>query len=94
MGGPGHLAILFAKAMEAPKVVGISRREDKRQETLDLGTHDSIATNDDKDWASTWAGKFDIIISTNSSPELRLKSVLSSTASLTSYDTSYHLRNT
>lgn len=73
VGGLGHFAVLFAKALGADEVVGISRRASKRQEALDLGCTDYIATEDDKDWQSNNARRLDLIISTVSSPKVRLK---------------------
>ena len=67
VGGLGHLAILFAKAMGTTSVIGISRKASKKQDTLDLGADDSIATDEDENWGSKWATKFDILISTNGS---------------------------
>lgn len=70
VGGLGHFAVLFARALGADAVVGISRRESKRQEALDLGCTDYIATEDDKDWETKHARKLDLIISTVSSPKV------------------------
>ena len=72
VGGLGHFAVLFAKALGADEVVGISRRASKRQEALDLGCTDYIATEDDKDWETKNARRLDLIISTVSSPKVRL----------------------
>lgn len=44
VGGLGHFGILFAKAMNADRVVGISRGESKRQDVLALGADQYIAT--------------------------------------------------
>ncbi|OAQ88789.1 NADP-dependent alcohol dehydrogenase [Purpureocillium lilacinum] len=70
VGGLGHFAVLFAKALGADEVVGISRRASKRQEALDLGCTDYIATEDDKDWETKNARRLDLIISTVSSPKM------------------------
>lgn len=72
VGGLGHFAVLFAKALGADAVVGISRRESKRQEALDLGCSDYIATEDEEDWQTKHARKLDLIISTISSPKVSL----------------------
>lgn len=63
VGGLGHFAILFAKAMGA-EVVGISRRNNKRDDVLALGADDSIATEEEENWSVKHASRFDIIIST------------------------------
>jgi D-arabinose 1-dehydrogenase-like Zn-dependent alcohol dehydrogenase len=70
VGGLGHFAILFAKALGADEVVGISRKASKRQEALDLGCDDYIATDDDKGWAKLNARRFDLIINTISSEKV------------------------
>lgn len=70
VGGLGHFAVLFAKAMGADEVVGISRKASKRDEAIKLGCDDYIATDDDKDWSKKNANRFDIIISTVSSPKM------------------------
>lgn len=72
LGGLGHFAALFAKALGADEVVGISRKEDKRSDAIKLGCDDYIATDDQKDWAKVNKGRFDIIISTVSGAKVRL----------------------
>ncbi|KAH7232488.1 chaperonin 10-like protein [Fusarium solani] len=72
VGGLGHFAILFAKAMGASKVVAISRSLSKKQDALDLGADDYIASSEDKDWASKHALSLDIIINTTSSAKMPL----------------------
>lgn len=67
VGGLGHFGVLFAKAMGADRVVGISRRESKRAEVLEMGADDYIATEESKDWAKQYNGTFDILVSTVSS---------------------------
>lgn len=70
VGGLGHFAVLFAKALGADEVVGISRKDSKRQDALDLGCTDYIATDDDKDWQTKNTRRLDLIISTVSSPKV------------------------
>ena len=70
VGGLGHFGIIFAKAMGADRVVGISRRESKRKEVLGLGADDYIATADDPDWATTHRRSLDVIISTVASSKV------------------------
>jgi alcohol dehydrogenase (NADP+) len=67
VGGLGHFAILFAKALGADEVVGISRKAAKKEEVLQLGANKYIATDDDKDWAADNRRSLDLIISTVSS---------------------------
>ena len=71
VGGLGHFAVLFARALGVEEVVGISRKEAKRQEALELGCTDYIATDDQKDWQAKNARRFDLIISTVSSTKVR-----------------------
>lgn len=76
VGGLGHFAVLFAKALGADKVVGISRSASKKDDVLALGADEYIATNDDKDWATKNLKSIDIIICTVSSPEMPLTDYL------------------
>lgn len=64
IGGLGHCGILFAKALGADRVVGISRSESKRDEVLRMGADDYIATAERLDWVTEYTGAFDIIINT------------------------------
>lgn len=77
LGGLGHFGILFAKALGADEVVGISRKNDKRDESLKLGADRYIATDDDKDWEKENAGCLDLIVCTVSSPKMPLGGYLS-----------------
>lgn len=77
VGGLGHFGVLFAKALGADYVVGISRRGDKRDDVLQMGANEYIATDEDKDWASKHARSLDLIVSTVSSPKMPLADYLS-----------------
>lgn len=77
VGGLGHFAVLFAKALGADKVIGISRRNDKKADVLSLGADQYIATAEDEDWAKTNARSCDLIISTVSSPKMPMTEYLS-----------------
>lgn len=70
VGGLGHFAVLFAKALGCDEVVGISRKSDKRDDAIALGCDDYIGTDDEPGWDKKNAGRFDIIISTVSSPKV------------------------
>ena len=48
VGGLGHFGILFARALGAEKVVGISRSAGKRADVLKMGADEYVATDDDK----------------------------------------------
>ncbi|OTA65223.1 NADP-dependent alcohol dehydrogenase C [Hypoxylon sp. EC38] len=76
VGGLGHFGILFAKALGADKVVGISRKSDKREDALKLGADEYIATDEDKDWAARHARSLDLIICTVSSEKMPLDGYL------------------
>lgn len=76
VGGLGHFAVLFAKALGADKVVGISRKASKKDEVLELGADQYIATDDDKNWSVDNARTLDLIISTVSSPKMPLTEYL------------------
>lgn len=76
VGGLGHFGILFARALGADKVVGISRKAEKKDEVLKLGAHEYIATDDDKDWDKKSARSFDLIVSTVSSVKMPMNSYL------------------
>lgn len=76
VGGLGHFAVLFAKALGADKVIGISRKADKREDAIKLGADEYIATDDDKDWDKKYSRSVDLIISTVSSGKMPLTSYL------------------
>jgi len=67
---------MFAKALGADKVVGISRSADKKADVLKMGADEYIATNDDKDWATHHARSLDLIVCTVSSPQMPLMEYL------------------
>jgi alcohol dehydrogenase (NADP+) len=76
VGGLGHFAVLFAKALGADKVVAISRKASKAEDALKLGADKYIATDDEPDWAEKYKGTLDLIICTVSSPKVRSISCL------------------
>jgi D-arabinose 1-dehydrogenase-like Zn-dependent alcohol dehydrogenase len=63
VGGLGHLAIQFAKAMGAKYVLAISRQEDKRDDASALGA-DGFAVTNGEDWAKEWAESLDLVLNT------------------------------
>ena len=71
VGGLGHYGVIFAKAMGADKVVAISRKASKRDEALQLGADEYIATDDDQGWAKKNRMSLDLIISTVASAQVR-----------------------
>lgn len=76
VGGLGHFAVLFARALGADKVVAISRKASKRDEAIKLGADEYIATDDDKDWEKNNKRSLDLIVSTVSSAKMPLTSYL------------------
>ncbi|KAI9730440.1 MAG: hypothetical protein M1834_005950 [Cirrosporium novae-zelandiae] len=77
VGGLGHFGVMFAKALGADKVVGISRRSDKRKDVLEMGADEYIATSEDADWFKKHAGSLDLIVCTVSSPKMPFSEYLS-----------------
>ena len=71
-----HFGLLFARALGASKVVGISRKNNKRKDVLAMGADAYIATEDEKGWHKTHARSLDLIICTVSSPKMPLSQYL------------------
>lgn len=65
IGGIGHMAIMFAKALGA-EVYAISRSDSKKEDALKLGADHYIATNE-KGWETKYADTLDIILNCGSS---------------------------
>ncbi|KAJ4299848.1 hypothetical protein N0V90_005094 [Kalmusia sp. IMI 367209] len=76
IGGLGHFAIMFAKALKCDKVVAISRSSSKKEDALKLGADEFIATGEDPEWFTKNADCVDIIISTVSGPGLQVAQYL------------------
>ncbi|KAF2758962.1 GroES-like protein [Pseudovirgaria hyperparasitica] len=72
VGGLGHFGVLFAKALGADRVVGISRKGDKRDDVLKLGADEYIATGEDKGWEKKHKRTLDLIVCTVSSEKMPL----------------------
>ncbi|EGV61725.1 GroES-like protein [Yamadazyma tenuis] len=66
IGGLGHFAIMFAKALGA-EVFTFSRTNSKKEDALKLGSDHYIATYEDKDWSTKYARKLDLIVSCGNS---------------------------
>ncbi|KAK9451979.1 chaperonin 10-like protein [Limtongia smithiae] len=77
VGGLGHFAVMWAKALGADEVVGISRRNSKKADVLAMGATKYIATLDDPDWAKNNEYTLDLIISTVSNSDMPLDDYLS-----------------
>lgn len=76
VGGLGHFGVLWAKALGADHVLGISRRNNKRADVLQLGADEYIATDEDEEWHKKHANSLDIIVCTISSPKMPLRHYL------------------
>ncbi|KAI1764315.1 NADP-dependent alcohol dehydrogenase C [Hypoxylon sp. FL1150] len=76
VGGLGHFGIIFAKALGADRVVGISRKSDKRDDALKLGADEYIATSEEEGWETKHARSLDLIISTVGSEKMPLNGYL------------------
>lgn len=70
LGGLGHFAVLWAKALGVDKLVVISRKGEKRHDALRMGADVYIATDDESDWAMNNQASLDLIISTVSSTKV------------------------
>ncbi len=76
VGGLGHFAIMFAKALKSDKVVAISRTSSKKDDAHSMGADDFIATSEEPDWMTKHASSLDLIISTVSGAGLELEKYL------------------
>lgn len=76
IGGLGHFGILFAKALEADRVIAISRKLSKREDALALGADKYIATEEDGDWRAENRRSLDVIVLTASSPDMPINQYL------------------
>ncbi|KAK4236959.1 chaperonin 10-like protein [Achaetomium macrosporum] len=77
LGGLGHFAVMWAKALKADRVVVISRTSAKSEDALKMGADELIATEEDPDWAKKHAGTLDVIVCTVSSSNMPLMEYLS-----------------
>ncbi len=64
IGGLGHLAILFARAMGAEYVLALSRDEGKRDDARTLGADEYIATGEEEEWGGDQTNSLHVMIST------------------------------
>ncbi|CAM1503123.1 Fc.00g078990.m01.CDS01 [Cosmosporella sp. VM-42] len=77
VGGIGHFALIWAKALRCDKVVAISRTSSKKEDALnELGADEFIAMAEDEDWATKNAGSLDIILSTSDSADMPMRDIL------------------
>jgi alcohol dehydrogenase (NADP+) len=76
VGGLGHFALLWAKALGCDKVVAISRSSAKKADAEKMGVDHFIAMEEDKDWAKNNARSLDLIISTVADPKMPIQKYL------------------
>jgi alcohol dehydrogenase (NADP+) len=69
VGGLGHFGVLFAKALGAEHVVGISRRMNKKEDVLKLGA-DAYLASEEKNWTQKYVNSLDLILCTVSSSKV------------------------
>lgn len=68
IGGLGHLALQFAKALGA-EVYAFSRSSSKKKEATGFGADGFIATAEEENWSEKYHDKFDLILNCASSVE-------------------------
>lgn len=78
LGGLGHVAILWAKALGVDSVIAISRKAEKAEDALKLGADAYVATDDGPNAFSEHARTLDIIISTISSAKVKSAAAINS----------------
>ncbi|KAL6898426.1 putative zinc-binding alcohol dehydrogenase [Trichoderma evansii] len=76
LGGLGHFAVLWARALNVDEIVVISRNRSKEQDALALGANSYIAT-DEMSWAEPYQRSFHLLLSTVSSSKMPLTEYLS-----------------
>ncbi|KAL4963502.1 NAD(P)-dependent alcohol dehydrogenase [Aspergillus stella-maris] len=77
VGGLGHFGILFAKALGADRVVGISRKADKREDALKMGADEYVSTVEDTEWMANNKRSLDLIVCTVSSSKMPINDYVS-----------------
>ncbi|KAN0063620.1 hypothetical protein ACQY0O_004070 [Thecaphora frezii] len=77
IGGLGHFALLFAKALGAEKIVAISHTHGKEELARKLGATDFIATADGPNAFKAHRRSLDLLITTNNNADLDLTGYIS-----------------
>ncbi|KAK0642967.1 alcohol dehydrogenase-like protein [Cercophora newfieldiana] len=77
LGGLGHFAVMWAKALGSDSVTVVSRSSSKKADAMKLGATDFIATGEEPNWEKKHASTLDIIISTVSNSDMPLMKYLS-----------------
>lgn len=75
IGGLGHLAIQFAKALGA-RVLALSHSADKEEDALKFGADEFVLTTD-KEFGKKYFDKLDFVLSTADSDKIPLSDILS-----------------
>lgn len=79
LGGLGHFAVMWTKALGAEPYV-ISHTPEKKEDALKLGAKEFICTKD-KDWSKPWAYTIDFILNTSDmTNEFKLSDYMSTLA--------------
>ncbi|RDW94628.1 zinc-binding alcohol dehydrogenase [Coleophoma crateriformis] len=76
VGGLGHFGIMGAKALGCKSIVAISRTSSKKEDAMKMGATGFIATSEEADWATKYAGTLDLIVSTVSSANMPIQGYL------------------
>lgn len=77
IGGIGHFALLWAKALHCDKIVVINRSSSKKADCMSLlGADAFIAMEEDKDWAGEHVASLDLLISTSDSGNMPMGDIL------------------
>lgn len=63
LGGLGHFAVLFARAMDCRRIVVFSHSPDKRADALEMGADDFVLTSDEG-WADEHSDSLDLLVCT------------------------------
>ncbi|GMG05372.1 hypothetical protein BVG19_g1188 [[Candida] boidinii] len=61
LGGLGHMAVMYAKALGADVYV-FTRSENKKEQALELGAKEFIATGKNNDWHEKYFDSFDLVL--------------------------------
>ncbi|KAF2274228.1 putative zinc-binding alcohol dehydrogenase [Westerdykella ornata] len=77
LGGLGHFALLWAKALGADYIVVIGRNSNKKDDALKLGADKYVATNDEENWVKENSRSVDLLVSSASSSKMPISDYLS-----------------
>lgn len=75
IGGLGHFALLFGKAMGAD-MVAISHSKSKKEDAEKMGVKQFISTHDDENWSEANARTLDLIVCTANNSDMPIQKYL------------------